>query len=200
MQPAERKRPFYLVVALLGALALGAHAASSGWGLVAAYRGNLDARQVERGVTDDADRARITARIEMLIATLDAAKRRGWPLSVATMVIGTAVAVFAMRALGGNGGARAALVQLIVVQAGIDSASHWLLRDVERAEISAQQALDSASSHDAPSEPNRAAQAASMLAVSLGLRLLGSALVVVALTRRRSRDFFDAMAAAVEER
>jgi hypothetical protein len=36
--------------------------------------------------------------------------------------------------------------------------------------------------------------------LSLVLSTLGSALVVVALTRRRSRDFFDASAAALEER
>jgi hypothetical protein len=36
--------------------------------------------------------------------------------------------------------------------------------------------------------------------IVLVLSSLGSALVVVALTRRRARDFFDAAAAAIQER
>lgn len=205
MATTERKRPWYLVLALLGALALGTSTASSGWKLISLYRERIDPVQAGRGVADEAERAVVVSRFEAFIRALDAEKSRGWPIGVGALVLGTAVTIFSMRALGGSRGARAALVQLLVAQAGLDVASHFLLRDVEQAEMAAGIAIDFARGHEAFANPTRAEEEASVLArlaipVFLGLRTLGSALVVLALTRRRSRDFFDAMAAAVEER
>ncbi len=127
---------------------------------------------------------------------------------MATVLLGTATLVFAMRAFGGNSGARAALVQLVLAQAGLGALSHFLMRDVLEADLRALQASESATIHEQISDRKRAdemtATADSMLRVatpvSLVLHLLGSALIVVALTRRRSRDFFDPAAAAVRER
>lgn len=205
MATTERKRPWYLVLALLGALALGTSTASNGWKLISLYRERIDPAQAGRGIADEAERAVVVARFEAFIRALDAEKNRGWPLGVGALVLGTAVTIFAMRALGGSRGARAALVQLAVAQAGLDVASHFLLRDVEQAEMAAGIAIDFARGHEAFANPARAEEEAGVLArlaipVFIGLRTLGSALVVLALTRRRSRDFFDAMAAAVEER
>jgi hypothetical protein len=116
--------------------------------------------------------------------------------------------MFAMRAISGSRGARSALVQLVVAQAGLNAASYWLLRDVMNADTRCQEARQVAYAHDHIPDRTQADDALrSTLAmvrarnpIGLVLNALGSALIVVALTRRRSRDFFDAAAAAIEER
>ena len=100
------------------------------------------------------------------------------------------------------------LVQLVVAQAGLNAASYWLLRDVMNADTRYQEARQVAYAHDHIPDRTQADDALrSTLAmvrarnpIGLVLNALGSALIVVALTRRRSRDFFDAAAAAIEER
>src|SRR5258708_34261957 len=130
MPVAERKRPWYLVLALLGALALGTTGACSGWTTVAVYREPIDPTFASEGISDEADRVAVVTRVQTYLQTLDAAKRRGWPIGVATLLLGSAVFVFAMRALGGNGGARAALIQGVLAQAGVSAAAFWLIRGV----------------------------------------------------------------------
>jgi hypothetical protein len=185
----ERKRPFYLFLALLGALALGTTGARSGWATMMVYREPIDVSLLAQGVNDTADRAAIESTTLAYVHALDAAKARGWPLAVATLLVGAALVVFSMRALGGTAGARAALVQLVAAQAGVNVVAYWLLRDVLAAEVGVRVARGSAVGWARVVEP-----------LSLVLSLLSSALVVVALTRRRSREFFEASAAALEER
>ena len=82
------------------------------------------------------------------------------------------------------------------------------MRDVTEAELRYIDAFQAAENHvqvpDRLQADDRSRAMASMLRVAspivLALSTLGSALVVVALTRRRTRDFFDASAAAVQER
>ena len=206
--PAERKRPWYLVLALLGALALGTTGACSGWSTVTLYRESIDVAAASEGIADPDDRAAVESRIDAYVRTLDAAKSRGWPLGVAALLIGGAIVFVAWRAMSGSGGARAALVQLVVAQAGLNAASFWLMRDVFDADPRVFEARQAADLHervpDKPRADEMSRAAVSMLRaanpVALALRTLGSALVVIALTRRRSRDFFDAATAAVEER
>ncbi len=205
MATTEHKRPFYLVLALLGALALGIHGASGGWALMTLYRESIDPTAAGQGITDESDRALAVSRFDAFLVVHDRERSIAWPKGVAGMVVGVAVTLFAMRALGRRRGARALLVQLVVAQAGLDVASHWLLRDVEQAEVAAGLAIDVGHARDAFPDPLRAEQSAGALArlvipAFVGLRILGCAFVVIALTRRRSRDFFDALAAAVEER
>jgi hypothetical protein len=205
---AERKRPWYLVLALLGALALGMTGACNGWAAVNAYREPVDQSQYGEGVSDPADRAALEARVEAFVQTMDAAKSRGWPMAVAGLLLGGAMVMFAMRAIGGSRGARSALVQLVVAQAGLNAAGYWLLRDVMNADTRYQEARQVAFAHEHIPDRTQADDALrSTLAmvrarnpIGLVLNALGSALIVVALTRRRSRDFFDAAAAAIEER
>jgi hypothetical protein len=113
-----------------------------------------------------------------------------------------------MRALGGSRGARAALVQLAVAQAGLNGASYWLLRDVMDADTRWREASEVAEVHERERDPVRADATLRLTMgvvrarnpIGLVLSTLGSVLVVVALTRRRSREFFDAAATAIEER
>jgi hypothetical protein len=196
MAASERKRPWYLLLSLLAALAYGVNGAHGGWTTVTLYRERIDASMAGQGIADENDRATVVARAEAYVQALDAAKSRGWPLGVATLLLGVAILFFSIRALGGNGGARAALVQLLVVQAGVNASSYWLLRDVRYAELRWLEGRHAADSHERVPEEMLHAVAS----VALGLQTLGSALMIIGLTRRRSRDFFDAAAPAVGER
>jgi hypothetical protein len=205
---SERKRPFYLVLALVGALALGTIGSCNGWAGWMRYQESVDVTLVGQGISDPADRAAVESRAEAYVRTLDAAKSRGWPVAVATLLLGSAVVLFAMRGLGGSPGARAALVQVVVAQAGLSIASSWLLRDVAAAFTRLREAADVADVHE---HYPRGAATDDLLRMKLAmdraedpirlvLSTIGSVLVVVALTRRRARDFFDAAGPAVEER
>ncbi len=206
MAIAQRRRPWYLVLAIVGALGLGTVGACSGWSTVALYREPIDPSLLAQGVADEADRAAVVSRFQAYLHALDAAKSRGWPLSVATLLLGTAVFVAAMRTLRGSSGARSALVQLIIAQAGANAASYWLMRDVFDAHLRVAEAAQAADLHvnvpDRPRADETAALTARMLhaatPIAFALRSLGSALIVVALTRRRSREFFEAAAKAVQ--
>jgi hypothetical protein len=202
MVPGERKRPWYLVLALLGALALGTAGAFEGWSRFVSYHDPIDPTVIGAGIADEADRLAVIARFEAYLQVLDMAKSRAWPLGVAALVLGTAIFVFAMRALGGRAGARAVLVQLIVAQAGTNAASYWLLRDVFEAELRLREATDAAASRESVPERDRAAAKMRRAGypIALALDTLGSALIVVALTRRRTRAFFDPASEALRER
>jgi hypothetical protein len=207
MVSAERKRPWYLVLALLGALALGTANAFEGWTTFVNYHDPVDPTLMGAGIADEADRLAVVARSEALLQVFDAAKSRAWPLGVAVLVLGTAIFIFAMRALGGSATARAVLVQLVVVQAGTHIASCWLLRDVLDAELRVSEAMGAAAIHSAYPERdqvemirNEAKIQRAFIPIALALNSLASALVVVALTRRRTRAFFDPSGEALRER
>jgi len=207
MAAPQRKRPWFLVLALFGALALGTAGAFQGWATFVTYHDPVDTSGVGRDIADEAERAAVVSRVQAYIETLDAAKSRAWPLGVATLLLGSAVFLFAVRALGGNGAARAALVQLVVAQAGANAASYWLLRDVFEADLRVREAEDAAESHDRVPERDRAEilRAAAKMRragypIAIALDTLSSTLIVFGLTRRRSREFFDAAGKAVPER
>jgi len=202
---AERKRPWYLVVALLGALALGTTGAYAGWNAAALYFVSVDPATAGEGIADPHDRELVVSRAEAELHVLDAEKSRGWPIAVATLLLGSATLLFSMRALGGSAGARTVLVQLVLAQAAVGAASHFLLRDVFEADLRWLEAKESAEEHasgvtreQSPMPSASVLRAAS--SVILVLRTLGSLLVVVGLTRSKSRAYFDEAAAALEER
>jgi hypothetical protein len=195
MAGIERKRPWYLVLSLLAALAFGANGARSGWAMVMLYHEPIDPTTAGQGIADEADRAAVVTRVEAYLHAVDAAKSLGWPLAVAKLLLGGSALFFAMRAMAGSRGARAALVQLVLAQAAVALASHWLLRDVDNAELRWIEAQQAAGHERVPDDVLRAAAS-----VALAIHVLGSGLIVLGLTRRRSRAFFEAAAAPVGER
>jgi hypothetical protein len=207
MPPAERKRPFYVVLALLAALILGTTGAKSGWTTVMLYREPIDPSTAGRDITDEADRAAVIARFEAYLRVLDGARSRGWPIGVGFLVLGTSVLAAAVRTLGGSRGARPILLQLLLAQAGLGAASYWLLGDVAEAELRWGEALQAAEVHENfPQQQHEYADEVLRIdgkllrvrpRVELGLGTLCSALIILALTRRRARDFFDAQAEAL---
>jgi hypothetical protein len=208
MTAAPRKRPLYLVLALLGALACGAYGALQGWSAFLLYRGGIDPALVGQDLANADDRAAIAARATALEASLDAVKAWGWPLAIAAILLGSAMFVFAMRSLAGSSAARTMLVQIVIVQAGLNMAQHWLLRSVEEANLGLSEAVYTAYLRENVPEWNhpetRAAAGAAMWRTaypfSLAAQAFGSALIVVALTRRRAREFFDPSSEALGER
>jgi len=206
MAAAQRKRPLYLVFALLGALALGVTGAYRGCDDVTLYRTPVDPSLLTQGFADEADRTLVAARLQEDLQAFDGAKARGFPLAVAGLLLGSALVFAAMRALGG-GAARTALVQLVIAQAGANAASHWLLRDVSQAQLRLHEARWTAESHQrfadrrhADDEARKGARVLrAVYPITLVMRTLGSALVVVALTRRRTRALLDPPAETVKD-
>jgi hypothetical protein len=200
------KRPWYLVVALSLALALGMTGACNGSALVQRYHAPVDtlaAIPAIRDIAADDDRAAVQARFDAYISTLDGARQRGWPLAVALLLLGSATVFFSMRVIGGSGGGRSALLQLIVVQAALAPVAQWLMRDVDEAETRVEEAMLSARAR-AGNIPAMQIDAGTMALrargpVGLALHTLGCAFVLVGLTRRGSRAYFEGTAEAVEE-
>ncbi len=176
--------------------------------MVEMYREPVDPAQAGAGVTDEADRAAVIARFEAYLKVLDAARSRGWPIAVAMLVIGTGVLVSAVRTLGGNRGSRPILLQLVVVRAALGAASYWLMVDVDAAELRLREARQAAEVHQSFPQEQQQEYAAELLRKSgwllriqprlqLAIGTLASGLIVIALTRRRARDFFDESARAL---
>ncbi|MGH7439759.1 MAG: hypothetical protein ACRENE_29055 [Polyangiaceae bacterium] len=205
MPPTERKRPFYVVLALLAALAMGTAGASSGWALFETYREPIDPTLAGQGVADEGDRAAVVARYEAYLKVLDRARSRGWPIAVGMLVLGTGVLVGAVRTLGGRRGARPLLLQLVVAQAVLSGVSYLALGDVLDAEVRLREARQAAEVHRQFPQEDQHEYADQVLHMSrkllrvqarveLAIGTLCSGLIVLALTRRRARDFFDASA------
>jgi hypothetical protein len=208
MGPVERKRPWYLMLALLGALAIGTAGVFEGLGTFAIYNEPIDTSLVGQGISDEADRLAVVARFQAYIEALDAAKTRKWPLAAAALVLGAATFVFAMRTLGGNRGARAVLVQLVMAQGATNAAGYLLLRDVFDADLRVREAEDAAQVHDHNMPEHERAEVVRVQAamrragypIALAIDTLSTALIVVALTRRRTRAFFESPGEALGER
>jgi hypothetical protein len=205
MAAGERKRPWYLVVALLATLFFGASGACNGWETMMLYHEPIDPEAAGQAINDPADRAAVVTRVEASLRAHDAAKSRGWPIAVGTLLLGVATLLCTGRAFGGSGGARAALVQLVLAQAALGAVGAWLMRDVLEADVRVFEAKEAASIHEQVPDRDRADDTIRKVGVllrvrnpvALAVQTLGSVLVVIALTRRRSRDFFESAAAAI---
>jgi hypothetical protein len=173
--------------------------------MVTLYREPIDPSVVGQRIADEADRAAVVERFQAYLHALDAAKARGWPLAVASLLLGGAILIAAVRTLGGRGSARKALIQLVIAQAGTSALSYWLMRDVFDADLRFVEANQSADIYERISDRPRADQMARTAShvlraatpIDFALRTLGSALIVFALTRRRARDLLDSANEAV---
>jgi hypothetical protein len=208
MPSTEQKRPLYVVFALLAALVMGMASASSGWAMVEMYRAPIDPTLEGSDVPDEADRAAVIARFEAYIAAIDRVRPRGWPIAVGMLVLGTGVLVGAVRTLGGRKGARPLLVQLVIAQAALSGVSYFALGNVIEAEVRLVEAKQAALVHKQFPEQDQHESADNLLRLSrkilrvqarvqLAIGTVCSGLIVLALTRRRARDFFDASAEAL---
>jgi hypothetical protein len=149
----------------------------------------------------DADRAAVESARDRLATAMDEEKTRVFPVSIAMLLLGVTTMLFALRAMGGRAGAREILIQLVVAQAGLNLAAYPLLTQTRNAHLDLEDAHAIGDAHevmpDAPPEAERFMRleiAALRLRapVSLALHTLGAVFIVIALTRPRSRQFFEA--------
>ncbi len=203
------KRPRYLVVALVCALLFGAGCWTEGCSRLAFYRGERDSAHVyNASIKDEADRARADAMFRRYTEVADDARSRAVPLAAAIFVLGAALLALAARGLAGKNNTRSALLQVVVAQALVVGASYWITRDVRYAErdwIAEQTLIQQKQSLP----PDQYEQVVPMVHAIrrvwdptwLAIRTLASGLIVFALTRPRSRAFFEAAGrGAVSER
>jgi len=181
------RRPWYLVVSLVVAWLLGALALMAGGSVITFYK--QDAGELQQALDRDEERepdpeARVLfrARTERLEDAHDRAKRREFPLGVAALLLGGAMVAMSARAMSGREGARGALVQVTLARAALAVAGFLITPDVRAAEFAVSPVYGYA---------------------SIGKMIFETAaclLVVIALTRPRSRAFFRAAEGSLWER
>jgi hypothetical protein len=174
------RRPWYLIVVLVLAWFTGATSVLVGCQDISMYRStsieisqSIDRQQNKT----EAELKEAHERVDEYTAALDHARNRKFPLSVATLLVGAAMVVFAQRAMVGREWARSLLVQLTLAHAAIIGLDYWLTPDV-RIALAGLLGLDA----DTPSMMRA-------LAVATVLSVLTSLLIVLGLTRQRSREF-----------
>lgn len=181
------QRPWYLVVSLVVAWLLGALALMAGGSVITFFKQDAGELQQaldrdEERVPDPEERVLFRARTERLDDAHDRAKRREFPLGVATLILGGAMVAMSARAMSGREGARGALVQITLARAALSVVAFLITPDVRAAEFAVASLLGYA---------------------SIGKTIFETVaclLVVIALTRPRSRDFFRAADGSLWER
>ncbi len=205
---ASAERPRYLLVALIAALVFGAGCWAEGCGRLAFYRGERAHYAAQnQSIPNDADRAQAEQLYQQYVDTADATRGRGVPLAAATFVLGAALLALGARGLAGKSNTRSALMQVVAAQAIVVAATYFSTRDMRRAEDDWQYQAALFQRRD-KIPPDQYADVATTLNTLkrwappgwLALRSLASALVILALSRPRSREFFEAAARPVSER
>jgi hypothetical protein len=195
------------VAALVGAWIFGATTMQEGCGEVTYYK-TADhaelAQSAAQEVAHEVDPAAVVQVHERYYSALDAAKTRMFPLAVAALLLGAAMWTLAAFAMLGKNGARAALLQILAVHGALIVLKLAITADVRAAEAEANSRL-AALTPVPRAGPVRAGRtfliehSGVIPLVQKSARLMGYALVIVALTRRRTRDFFEAQGAARAE-
>lgn len=197
---APRKRPWYLVVALVIASVFGATSFLEGCGLLTYYRTtSVDLSGPVREIDDEADRAAAQAALDHYVEALDQDKPRMFPLGAAELLLGLALFALAAGAMAGRSGARTALVQVVLVQSVVVVLMFFLgarvraanrdLELVKRGHDMRKDGTDAALVDDTISMTKKIAPVIEY--GTLGARTLVAVLVLVALTRKRSRAYFE---------
>ncbi|AKU94490.1 hypothetical protein AKJ09_01154 [Labilithrix luteola] len=186
---------------------MGAGLWTEGCSTLAFYRGETDYKAVLNApIRDEANRARADERYEHFTEVADAARNRVVPMAAAIFVLGASMLALSALGLGGRRNTRHALVQVVGVQAAVVLAQYYLTKDVRMAKldwqlegvlIQQQEALP-------PEEFAKVAPGIESARQVYGpfwllLQTTASGLVLLALTRRRSREFFDVAANPAEE-
>jgi hypothetical protein len=201
------KRPRYLVVALIAALVFGAGCWTEGCGRLEFYRSGEDQSVViNAGIKGDADRARAEALYHRFTAVSDDARKRVIPLAAATFVLGAALLALASRGLAGKTRSRGALMQVVAAQALVVMLAYFVTRDVHNAELDWAMERAIIQQHEAlPQQefdevlPKMQAMRPYLLPSWLVFRSVASALILLALSRPRSREFFEAAGKPLSE-
>jgi hypothetical protein len=198
---AERpKRPKYLVAALVMALLFGAGLWTEGCATLSFYRGDTDvlAEQNDR-IGDEADRTRVTGLYQRYLDAADSGRGRSIPFAAGIFVLGAALLALGARGLAGKSNTRSALMQVIAAQAIVVAAGYYVNRDLRNAQedwrfeqMIAQQHEKLPPDQFEQALPTFRAMRRWMPPAWLSIRTFASVLILVALSRQRSREFFEA--------
>lgn len=202
------KRPRYLVVALVAALVFGAGCWTEGCGRLGFFRGETDQHaKLISTIGDDADRAQAEAAYQRFVDVSDMQRDRAIPMAAATFVLGAALLAFAARGLAGKSNTRSALMQVVAAQAIVVVASFFATREMWRAEADWQYETILMQQRERLPPDEYASIVPAFRTMQrwagpgwLVFRTVASALILVALSRPRSREFFEAAARPVSER
>lgn len=192
----------------MAALLFGAGCWTEGCSRLAFYRGESDQREMLNGsIRSEADRARADALYHRFVEVSDAARGRAVPMAAATFVLGMALLALAARGMGGRTNPRSALIQIVAAQAIVVAASYFVTRDVRDAErdweterVLIHQRENLGEAEYAQVEPMFRSWQRVGEPAWLALRTFASLLIIVALTRPRTRAFFEAAARPISER
>jgi hypothetical protein len=204
-RPARPTRPRWLVAALVAALVFGAGAWTEGCERLSLYHGDPEAEygKLNAQIQDEAARGRAEALFQKFIDVSERERGTTIPFAAATFVLGAALLALSARGLAGRTNPRSVLVQVVVAQAIVYGASWFVTKDFRLAENewNIEYGL-----HAGPFAPPAAQvdEARAMARTTyraldpiwLIFKTAASGLIVFALTRPRSREFFEAAAAA----
>lgn len=205
-----KKRPWYLVLALILCTSFGACGWFDGYQGVLFYRDTqVDTPNFVEQLPETAAKARAREASVALFQERDAARRVGFPLAVGTFVIGAAVLLFTARAFANRGTSKKLLLQFLLVQLAIIVGSHFALAKVatrqDHLSLAIQQAhmLGQAKTDLERQQVDETYVTmrrifpplkTTFLAFRAGLTLF----VIVALTRRRTREFYGELDGATD--
>jgi len=183
------------MAALVAGWIYGAHALSEGYDAVAFYRGDqTDVHTIADRIPDTSMRDVAVAAGEKWLAMWNATRDRQMPIGVGSMILGAAMVLFAARSMAGREGARSALVQVVLVHAGLVVAGYFLTSAAVRAEVEFHLRLTEglAQTTNDPAVRERADEVlrAVFAPLTLVIQTTLSAFIVLSLTRPRARAFF----------
>ncbi len=196
---ASPPRPRYLAFVVMVTLMLGAASWTEGCARLEMYRTHESASETLHGPIRDRDeRARLEGLYRQVLDAADETRKRTVPFATATFVLGAAILALGSRGLSRRGGMRHALVQLVAVQAVVVAtgflATSRLRASEEEWDTARRLAVQREAGSPAwmaPLTPIVEAKRRFGGQVWLSFRMLGSLFVLVALTRPRTRDFFE---------
>jgi len=192
------KRPWYLVAALVAGWIYGAQALSEGYEAIAFYRGEqVDVHTIADQIPDTKLRDVAVVAGERWLAMKQASQSREMPVGVAMLLLGAAMVLLSARSMTGREGARSALVQVVLVHAGLVVAGYLLTTPVARADVEfrTRMAAGLTQGMSDPAVQARAEQVTAWISrawapFEIVVQTIFSGLIVVALTRPRARAFF----------
>lgn len=194
------RRPAYLVAALVLALLFGAGCWTEGCGRLAFYRGDTDVLAEQNAhIRDDQDRGRVETLYQTYLDAADAGKGRAIPFAAGIFVLGAALLALGARGLAGKANTRSALMQVVAAQAIAVAACYFATKDLRNAELDWHFERQLADQREKlpPEQYEQTAPALRRLRVWapptwLTIRSFASVLILVALSRQRAREFFEA--------
>lgn len=197
-----KKRPWYLVIALVLCTSFGACGWFDGYQSVLFYRDTqIDTPNFVEQLPETAAKARAREASAALFQERDAARRVGFPLAVGTFVVGAAVLLFTARAFANRGTSKKLLLQFLIVQLALIVGSHFALAKVATRQAHMSFALQQAHTLGQAKTDLERTQVDDTYTTlrrilptiqwsSLALRVSMTLFVIVALTRRRTREFY----------